>query len=168
MTVTADIYGGVKAREYVVDGPFTRIVTHDSGRLNTSFTDGTTDGKADKIWSDQRTLSASASDSLDLAGGLTDAAGATVTIVKVKAIVIKAASGNGADIVVGGAASNTFTGPFGGATHTVAVKPGGMLVLCAPNTGWTVTAGTGDILKVLNGSGSVSATYDITILGTSA
>lgn len=166
MTITADIYGGIKGREHVVDGPTGRVVTHEVG-LNTAFVDGVTDFKADRIWSDERTLSASASDSLDLAGGLTDSAGAAITFAKVRAIVVKAALANGADIVVGGAASNTFTGPFGGATHTVAVKPGGTLVLCAPKTGWTVTPSTGDILKILNGSGAAAATYQIAILGTS-
>ncbi|MFG1247620.1 hypothetical protein [Xanthobacter flavus] len=167
MTITAEIYGGIKGREHVVDTPTDRVVTHNVG-LSTAFADGLTDFKADRLWCDERTLSASSADSLDLAGGLTDSAGAAITFAKVRAIVVKAALANSADIVVGGAASNTFTGPFGGATHTVAVRPGGTLVLCAPKTGWPVTASTGDILKILNGSGSAAATYQVAILGNSA
>jgi hypothetical protein len=47
------------------------------------------------------------------------------------------------------------------------VKPGGMLVMTAPDaTGLAVTAGTGDKLKLANSAGSTSVTYDVIILGT--
>jgi hypothetical protein len=52
---------------------------------------GTGSSQADKVFSDQRTLAASASEDLDLAGGISDALGVTVTFAKVKAIMIKAA-----------------------------------------------------------------------------
>src|SRR3954463_2727815 len=45
-------------------------------------------GKADISFSDDRALSASGSENLDLAGALTDAFGQTIAAVKVKAIVI--------------------------------------------------------------------------------
>jgi hypothetical protein len=56
-------------------------------------------------------------------------------------------------------------GPFGASTHTVAVPPGGILLLVDPNTGWTVTAGTADLLKITNASSTGSATYDIELFG---
>lgn len=133
-----------------------------------ALTSGTGANQADLMFSDKRTLSASASENLDLAGGLADAFGATLTFATVKAIMIKAAAGNTNDVVVGGAASNAFVGPFGGTTPTVAVKPGGFLLLFAPATGWTVTASTGDILKVANSSSGSAVTYDVVLLGTSA
>jgi len=37
-----------------------------------------------------------------------------------------------------------------------------------PTTGWTVTAGTGDILKIENDDGAAEGVYDIIIVGTSA
>lgn len=129
---------------------------------------GTTAGKADQFFSDQRTLSASSSENLDLAGGLTDAFGAALTFVKVKAILVKAADANVNDVVIGGAASNAFVGPLGGTTPTVAVKPGGWAAFFAPGDGWTVTASTGDILKMANGGSGSSVTYDIVVIGTSA
>jgi len=168
MTVSADIYAGVRARDAVVDAPWRRLIEADTGSKVISFQDGTTDGKADRLWSDVRTLAASASENLDLAGSLTDPGGATVTFVKVKAIFVRATATNVNDVVLGNAAANAFVGPFGAAAHTLAVKPGGTLLLVAPNTGWTVTAGTGDQVKVLNGGAGTAVEYEIIILGTSA
>ncbi len=128
---------------------------------------GTGASQADQVFSDQRTITASSSENLDLAGSLADAFGATITFAKIKAIMILADSGNTNDVVIGNAASNGFTGPFGAATHTVAVKPGGVAMFAHPGTGWTVTAGTGDILKVANSGGTTSVTYKVIIIGTS-
>ena len=131
-----------------------------------AFTDGTGADQAQKLFTDQRTLAASANESLDLAGGLTDAFGATLTLTKVKAILVKAAAGNTNNVVVGGAASNAFTGPFGDASDTVAVKPGGTVMFVAPDAnGYAVTAGTGDLLKVANSGAGTGVTYDIVIVG---
>lgn len=168
MTVTASIYSGAKVRHTGVGDLGTPFVEIDSGRKTVDFVNGTTAGKADRVLSDERTLAASASENLDLAGTLVDGLGATVTFAKIVAIHIEAADANAADIVVGGAASNAFVGPFGASTHTIAVKPGGRLTLVAPQGGWTVTAGTGDLLKILNGSGAAAGTYRVVLLGTSA
>jgi hypothetical protein len=35
-------------------------------------------------------------------------------------------------------------------------------------SGWTVTAATGDLLKILNSSSGSSVVYDIVVIGTSA
>ena len=132
-----------------------------------SLANGTGNNQADLVWSDTRTLSASATENLDLAGSLADAYGATITFAKIKAIIVTAAAGNTNDVIIGNAASNGFTGPFGGATHTVQVKAGGVFLIAHPGTGWTVTAGTGDILKMANSAGTTSVTYSVIILGTS-
>ncbi len=99
---------------------------------------------------------------------LSDPLGVTVTFVTVKAIIIKAAAANTNDVIVGGAGSNPFVGPFGGTTPTVAVRPGGILMLVAPATGWTVNASTAHLLKVLNGGAGTGVTYDVIIVGTSS
>lgn len=131
------------------------------------LTTGTTAGKADLVFTDTRTLTASSSENLDLAGTLTDVFGTTLTFVEVVAIYVKAAAGNTNNVVVGGAASNGFATPFGDATDTVKVAPGGVFLL-TNDAGFGVTAGTGDILKIANGGGSTSVTYDIVIVGRSA
>ena len=127
---------------------------------------GTAAGQADKVFSDQRTLAASATEDLDLAGVLADLLGSTITMAKVKAIFIFAAAGNTNDVVVGNG-TNPFLAGFGGATHTKAIPPGGFEMWYNP-TGWTVTAATADILKIANSAGGTPVTYDIIIIGTSA
>jgi hypothetical protein len=130
---------------------------------------GTAAGQADLMWSDQRTLAASASESLDLAGTLVGALGQTLTFARVKAIVIRAADGNTNDVIVGGAASNTWVGPFADATDKIKVKPGGLLLLAAPGaTAYPVTAGTGDQLQVANSGAGTTVTYDVIVIGASA
>lgn len=139
-----------------------------SRQLN--WSSGTAANKADTLWHDERTLSASGTEDLDLAGSLSGILGGTVTFVKVKAVLVLADAGNANDVVVGGAASNGFVGPFGAADNTVAVKPGGVLLMAAPGAAGlgTVTAGTGDLLHVANSSSGTSVTYQIVIVGTSA
>lgn len=132
-----------------------------------ALANGTGASQADMIWSDERTLAASANESLDLAASLVGAFGATLTFAKVKAILVTADAGNTNDVVVGNAASNQFVGPFGAGTHTVAVKPGGVFLIAHPGTGWTVTAGTGDLLRVANSAGTTGVTYRVVIVGTS-
>lgn len=132
------------------------------------LTEGTGASQADKMFADERTISASSTENLDLAGSLTDPLGVAVTFAKVKAIMIIASASNTNDVVVGGAGSNTFTGPFADATDKVAVKPGGVLMIAHPGTGWTVTASTGDILMVGNSGSGTSVTYQVVIIGTSA
>lgn len=130
---------------------------------------GTGASAADRLWMDSNTLAASASVDVDLAGSLSDALGSALTFARVKAMFLRAASGNANNVVIGGAASNQFVGPFGAATHTFAVKPGGFLGWIAPDaTGWPVTAGTGDLLKIANSGAGTSVTYDVVIIGASA
>jgi hypothetical protein len=133
------------------------------------LTSGTGASQADKLFADTRTLAASASEDLDLAGSLVDAFGATITFVKVKGIFVTAAAANTNNVIIGGASATQFVGPFGSATHTIAVAPGGGFMICRPDaTGWAVGAGSTDLLKIANSSSGTSVTYDIVIIGTSA
>jgi hypothetical protein len=165
--VAADISAGVNGTYTGTNDlgtPSFRLQTRALNRL----TEGTTSNKADKLFSDTRTISASSSENLDMAGTLTDPFGVTLTFATVKAIYVKASSANTNNVCVGGAASNGFLGPFSDATDIACVKPGGVLLITAPATGWTVTATTGDLLKVANSSSGSSVSYDVVIIGTSA
>lgn len=140
-----------------------------SKRYEYDFPTGTAANKADKVFSDTRTIAASGAEDLDLAGGLTDAFGAAITFVEVRALVIKAAAGNTNDVVVGGDASAAWAAMFGDATDKINVKPGGIFVWIAPGDGaGAVTATTADLLQIANSGSGTSVTYDIIILGTSA
>ena len=137
--------------------------------INFDVTDGTTEDQMDLVYVDQRTLAASATEDLDLAGGVENSFGDTLTFVDVRMICVKASSDNTNDVLVGGAASNAFVNWVSNSSDVVVVKPGGVLFLYTPtDPGYAVTAGTGDLLKIANSAGSTSVTYDIYIGGTSA
>src|SRR5262245_17367979 len=129
---------------------------------------GTASGQADKVWRDTRSVATGATDSLDLAGTLTNSYGETTTFVKIKAVFAVAAAGNTTTLQAARPASNGVA-LFGAASGSLAaVGAGGIIIAWAdPVTGVTVTAGTGDLLSVINSAGATAA-YDIIIVGTSA
>lgn len=134
-----------------------------------AFADGAGANQADRLFTDRRTLAASGTEDLDLAGVLTDIFGATLTFARIRALIIAADEGNTNDVVVGGAAANGWITWVGGATHTVTVRPGGLIVAAAPDaTGYVVTAGTGDLLHVANSGAGTGVTYDVVLLGSAA
>lgn len=76
------------------------------------FSNGTGADQADLLWADERTLAASASEDLDLAGVLADAFGATLGMAEVVMILVIAAAANTNNVVVGG--SKQREGDFAG------------------------------------------------------
>jgi len=133
------------------------------------LTDGTGLGQADKLWASQsRTLTATTSENIDLAGSLTDKFGASITFARIKKILIVFHTTTaGYTLEVGGAASNTWATMFGAANDYIKVRGGGLLFAYAPDvTAYAVTAGTGDILKI-NNPNAASITYSIVLIGAS-
>jgi hypothetical protein len=137
----------------------------------TLLASGTAVGQADKVWHDQRTIGASGSEDLDLAGVLTDAFGASLTFVKLKGLIVAAAAGNTNNVVLGGAANAIASFLSPAATGLLTIRPGTVFALLtgsADATGYAVTAGTGDLLHVANSGAGTSVTYDVIVIGTSA
>lgn len=133
-----------------------------------TLTSGTGANQADMLWHDQRTLAASGTENLDLAGSLTNAFGATQTFARVKLLAVAAASGNTNDVQVQRGSSNGVT-IFMAASDGLLVKPGGLFLWVAPGaTAVPVTGGSSDILTVTNSAGSTSVTYDVIVIGASA
>lgn len=161
LTVTASIVGNLTGDNDIA--VVTAALAKTKARV---FKTGAGANQANLAFSDTRTLAASAVENLDLAGGLVDVFGVALNFAKVKAIMVVAADANTNDVVIGGAASSPFYGPFGGPTHKLNVAPGGQIQLVAPGlAGWPVAAGTGDILKIANGGSDSPVTYDIIIVG---
>ncbi len=147
--------------------------TPDIGSLNyavnfaasLTFADGTGANQANMIWADQRTLSASATEDLDLAGGLTNVFGAALTFTKIKAIIVTAAAGNTNSVQVIRPASNGVP-IFMAAGDGIALTPGAFFAAAFPNlAGIGVTGGTGDLLTLTNSAGTTPVTYNIVIVG---
>jgi hypothetical protein len=133
-----------------------------------NLTNGTGANQADRVWTDQRTVAASANEDLDLTGTLVDVLGATLTLARVKVLYIAAAGTNTNNVVVGAAAANPWAGLLNG-TGTLTLRPGAFFVAAAPGaTGMAVTAGTGDLLRIANSGAGTSVTYDIAVIGASA
>jgi hypothetical protein len=121
-------------------------------------------GQADILWSDQRTLAASGTENLDLAGVLTGLLGGTVTAAEITGIYLEADAGNTNDVAFFGAASNAFNGPLSGTTPKLTLGPGDPAFI-GSKKGWPVTPGTGDILLVANSGGTTGVTYKIIVYG---
>ena len=129
---------------------------------------GTAADTADLIFHDERTLTASGTEDLDLAGSLSSAFGATLTFAELRLIVVYASTGNTNNVVVSRPASNGVP-LFSAASDAIPVPPGGMFLWSCPADGKiAVTAGTGDLITITNSSSGTSVTYDVVIVGTSA
>lgn len=128
------------------------------------YTTGTGADQVAQAFVDDRTLSASANETLDIFGGLSDALGRTVNFVNVKGFCIEAAATNGGNIVIGAAASHPFLAGFGGTAPTFAVAAGGRFYVENP-AGWAITDATNDAIKIANSDGANPGSYTITIFG---
>lgn len=141
-----------------------------------TLADGTSAGQANRLFADTRTLAASATENLDLAGALTDAFGTAQVFAKVKAVAIQAAAANTNNVEVTRPPSTGFPLFFDSSAESapepgISLRPGMTFVVVAGEadaTGIAVTADTGDLITLTNSAGSTSVTYDIVVIGTSA
>ncbi|CAB4196013.1 hypothetical protein UFOVP1299_49 [uncultured Caudovirales phage] len=129
-----------------------------------TVTNGTGANQSNMQFSDTRTTDVSG-ETLDLAGVLLNAFGVAITFTAIHAIIIKAAAANTLDVVVGNAVATQFVGPFGAATHTMAVGPGQMwMITNFSAAGWACTGGSLDNL-LIKASNTGNVTYDIILIG---
>lgn len=149
-------------------GPFWSAVMS----LTKSFASGTTANKIDIAYMAERTVATATNDDIDLAGVLADALGTTITAAELVGIFIVNeqldGTANTTNLTIG-AGTNPFVGFLGGTTPTLGpIGPGGCVLLMSPTaTGLgTITAGTGDILRIANSSGATNK-YKIAILARS-
>lgn len=134
-----------------------------------SLTSGTGANQADLVWSDTRTIAASGTEDLDLVGALAGNLGGTLTLVRLKALLIRASAANTNNVRVSRPASNGVPWLLA-ASDGFDVGPGGLSLFVAPGAAGlaTVTAGTGDLITFANSSSGTPVTYDVVLVGTSA
>ena len=140
-------------------------------QLALELADGTGAGKADLAFTDTRTLAASATEDLDLAGALADPFGVAQVFARVKVLVVQAAKTNTNNVLVSRPASNGLASLFSAAGDQLILRPGAFLLLAAGQadaTGYAVTAGTGDLLTVSNSGAGTGVDYSIAVVGCSA
>lgn len=135
---------------------------------------GTGAAQANLAYAAERTVATATNDDIDLAGVLVDALGATITAAELVALMIwnkqKDGTANTTSLTIGAAASNQFYGFLGSDADKIGpISPGGVLLLCNPDASGlgTVTAGTGDILRIANSAGATNK-YMIGILARNA
>lgn len=129
---------------------------------------GTAANAADLCFHDTRTVAASGTDALDLAGSLAGPFGASQVFVEVRAVLVSASASNTNNVRVNRPASNGVP-LFLAAGDGMDVPPGGVFLWCCPaDAKVTVTAGTGDLLNIDNSGAGTSVTYDVVIIGCSA
>ena len=126
---------------------------------------GTGANMADRVYTDTRTLAASATEDLDLAGALTNLYG-VVTFAKIKAVFVSAAAANTHNVQV---TRTVTTGAllFMADGDGIEIRPGGCFLWAAPGTGFTVTGAADDTLTITNSAGGTGVTYTIVVIGTS-
>lgn len=157
-------------------------VLHDLGTVRHKLTlgHGEGDNQHNEAFPARRTLSpASSVDDLDLSAGLVNSDGEPIRFATIKSITIinqGVPNGDGTftptdgeDLIIGGAGSGAdgWSALFNGNPDSeLVVRSGGMIVVGAPLTGYSVAPSSGDILRItLDGSGSNDVTYDIVIKG---
>jgi len=171
MQVGADITLSFSARETSAEGTQQGSLDH---RIDAAIRmlNGTADGQVDLVFSEEHSLSASGSKTYDLAGALTAAiGGSTLTFVDICAILLINADSD-ADLTIGPAASNGCVSFWADASDRVrcgraasSARPS--IVLLYDDSGYTVTAGTGDGITVTETAGN-ACTYQIAFLGRTA
>lgn len=131
-----------------------------------SFTYGTGDNQVNKAYFAQRTLNATTTESLDLAGGITDYAGAAITLTVLKYAYLAIVSPDGTKALRVGPqnVANAAQLGWGGTGATVYDTIYTDWELYRPIDGYAITAGTGDLFPVHN-PGAEAVTYAILLMG---
>lgn len=143
-----------------------------------SLSDGTTTGKADKLWmSEGRSLSGATSENIDVfdfgtidigTGSGEDPLGNPITLAEIVAILIENKSTSTGNLTVGGEGSAAAWQSMFGASDTATLGPfkpgGGCLIWTGADPAFAVADSTNHLLKIAS---SDTLTYDIYIIGRS-
>lgn len=135
--------------------------------------DGTGDEQVNGQYRLQETLLSNTERELDMAGSLVDVFGQSLTFSTIKQIKLINLGTEATQIIKFGQLSTPTSGNLlsdlfdGLTTARVKVRHGGMLHIVAPNTGYTVTGGSADVILISN-EGPASVEYKIVIKGVRA
>jgi hypothetical protein len=132
-----------------------------------AFAFGTASEQINQIYVSRRTVApATLTDDLDLSGTLLNPKNETISFSHIKEIfLLNEATVEGDNLVVGGTPAAPWSTPFlASSPREATIYAGGYWHIGAPNRGFTVTAGSGDGLRITH-SGVNSITYTIVILG---
>lgn len=141
-----------------------------------NLADGTTAGRANRLWADVRTLAPDTSEVLDLTGALADAFGGVLTQAELVAIMLinaprtGPANSSALSITRGGGAP--MSGVIQGSGGSIGlINPGGLFLMACDHINGIgpIVAGTADTLNIFcHFSAGAGATYQIMLIGRSA
>jgi hypothetical protein len=133
----------------------------------TSLASGVGAGQADKMYTlKAQSIADAGTLSIDVKGTLVDAFGAAFTPAKLRTVYIFSATTNTTNLTLFGDANSVPI--LNTAATTTTLTPGGVFMKVDLSTaGIACTAGTGDIIKVVNAAGAV-ALVDVVLIGTSS
>lgn len=134
--------------------------------INQLISDGAGANQANLHWHDTRQLLASGTDDIDLAGALSGAFGTTLTFARVKAILVRNKGTTAAAITVGPSPTNGVANFLGTSDRLPAGAWMAMGLFDA--TGWPITAGSADRIRVTNTSGALTQEYEIVVIGSTS
>lgn len=145
--------------------------TSNSGSFNysTSLLAGAGAGKAALFYANEFDLAASGSLDIDLAAGVNDVFGNSISFTKIRLLYIQVVTDAeavkiGTSILVGGHAAAVVSF-LGAATDKIRIRNGGCFQLCANDIGYTVTATTADFIKIVNEDAVNALTVRIGVVG---
>ncbi len=131
-----------------------------------TLANGTGANQADSVYTATYTIGTGATQSVDLKGALVDALGAPFTPAKLRLVKIVSRSSNTTILTLFGDVNSVPI--LSTAATTTTLTPGDIFFQTNRSAaGWTVTAGTADIIKIVNAAGA-SAVVDVVFIGTSS
>lgn len=142
--------------------------------VETNWTSGDADEQVEAQYKARRSLLSNTEDALDLAGGLTDIFGETLTFATIKEILIVNLATTAAHVLKIGQLSTPTSGNLmtdlfdGDNTARIKLRAGGAFLITAPLTGYTVTGGSADVLLISNEGTGATIEYDVIVKGTLA
>ena len=165
MSVSGEVESTLEITETRIVGVDAALDIGPDLTMTLRIANGTGAGQANKVYQATRTFGGSPDD-LDLAGGVTDPLGNTITLTSAIAVLIENLS-TANTLTIGDAASNPITSLLN-ADGTITLRPAtatgaSWVLLVAPDaTGWAIAAGSADVLRV---SGTSGQQYRIVVVG---
>jgi len=121
--------------------------------------------QAEAVWhAEHQSLDLGESHDLDLTEMTRTILGVShaVAFTTIKALLVVNESTDGGDLLLGGAASDPWSGPFGGEDQTATIPADSALLLCNRQDGWPVDSAAKYLRLTASGG---DATYSIAIVG---
>ncbi len=128
-----------------------------------NWTFGVGINQINEVYLGLRPLVASGNETLDLTGSLIGPLGETITFARIKYWMMFLVDGGASSITVGGA-TKPFLGPLSAGNVTI-LGSDNFEFTRSDATGWAVTGGTNDEIKVLNNDVVNAASYVLFLMG---